>query len=158
MIICQEFLSSCAKRCSFSDRVDICSDKQTWKLEYAPWHELGMCCYAYWSTKGTGLGALFHSYWILAQWEWNYSNDERKNTWTILIHVENMTQILTATANHCQESWIWNGINYWKKKRYWRYFIFTSQKKKKKTSSAGAYKFNFPWESKSLNRNKPYLF
>lgn len=33
---------------------------------------------AYWSKEGMGLGALFHSYWILALWELNYPNTERK--------------------------------------------------------------------------------
>lgn len=35
-----------------------------------------MCCSVYWSREGKGLGALFHSYWILAPWEWKYPNGE----------------------------------------------------------------------------------
>lgn len=37
-----------------------------------------MCFCAYWNEGGTGLGALFHSYWILALQEWNYPNTKRK--------------------------------------------------------------------------------
>lgn len=37
-----------------------------------------MCFLAYWRKEGTGLGALFHSYWILAPWEMNYPNSEGK--------------------------------------------------------------------------------
>lgn len=38
-----------------------------------------MCFLAYWSKEGTGLGDLFHTYWILAPWEWNYPGKQTLN-------------------------------------------------------------------------------